>query len=41
MIFSWGATPKPTPASVTPQGRKVEFQDGVQFERAITNILDR
>jgi hypothetical protein len=41
MIFSRGATPKQTRASPTPQGRKVEFQDGAQFERASTNIFDR
>jgi hypothetical protein len=27
------------PAAVTPQGRKAEFQDGAQFERATTNIF--
>ena len=26
MIFSWGATTKPTSASVTPKGRKVNFK---------------
>ena len=40
MIFSWGATTKPTSASVTPKGRKVNF-NGAQFERAITNPFDR
>ena len=39
MVFSQGATPKSTPASVTP--RKVKFQGGARFERATTNIFDR
>jgi len=39
MILAGERRQRPTPASVTP--RKVEFQDGAQFERATTNIFDR